>query len=958
MKRNYKINFVFFYTLLSVSYFLSAQNTEFYFQIIHDEPANFYHIKLAEGMAQNSITCITQDAYGQMWFATKEGVVRYDAKNKYYYRHNPKDPNTIGGNFVERIYVAHDSSIWVGTQPAVLSRYNPETDDFTSVLKLEGRRIKAIAQDKHHVFWVTTDKKLYRYDATNDSLKIFHYQNIGLDRLLITRSGKMFITTNETYILEFHPEEETFSKIEILQSDEMKKFRSTASFSLYHLTEDHLGSIWIGTALGFIAKYDVITKKINRYYYIKKSEQKIRTFLTLMFIFEDTQHNLWLGTWFKGLYRISPDRKKIAHFMPDKHNADKISNTIVHSGFQDKAGYLWFGTEFAGINILRKTKKFIIEAFSENKEHSLPGTKLSFVVKDKTGRKWVGSMSDGLYYADKNTPHDYYKHKELSLHKWASTALIDQQQNLWFGMGKNLIKYNPLSKETRIYRHNPDDYNSLPNGNIDCLYQDLDGILWIGTDNGLTRFDEEKNVFNRFSNTADNPRSLSSNYVRSIVADSRNNIWVGTYHGLNKLNKQTGNFTRYLHSYDDQNTISSNIINDLYSLDNNVWIATSGGGLIQYNIENQQFTVFDKDSGLSDNSVKGIEADEHHNLWLTTKHNIVKYDNNTRQFINYDASDGLYKKLYIKNRGLQNLEFVAGFSNKDENGYIYFGGISGITGFHPDSLSVNTFKPPVAIEYFSVNGIKKVIGHNNIYLNSGQNNLKFILTTLNFIQPDKNQYAYKLVGLDTAWHYAGHNSIAEYIQVPPGQYIFQYKGANNDGIWGKVFQTPAIIIAPPYYKTTGFYFSVLFFALIIIAGFVAYRYYLYKKIENQKKKLRYHSSKLKKEDAQRIEAKLNKYLVENKLFLEPDLTLQKLAKVINERPHYVSQVINQLYQKRFHDYINSYRIIEAKKLLITTYLKIEAIAYDSGFNSLSTFNAVFKKETGTTPSKFRKLNQK
>ena len=353
--------------MLYVPVFVSAQNTDITFQTVIAEPADFYHIKLAEGMAQNSITCITQDAYGQMWFATKEGAVRYDAKNKYYYRHNPKDPNTIGGNFVERIYVAHDSSVWVGTQPAVLSKYNPVTDDFTSVLTLDGIRIKGIAQDRHHIFWVTTDKKLYRYDATNKRLKEFHYQNTGLDRLLITRSGKIFVTTNETYILEFHPEQETFTKIEILQPGEMKNFRSTASYSLYHLTEDHSGAIWIGTALGFIAKYATESKKIQRYYFIKNFKQQVKNFLTLMFIFEDAQHNLWFGTWFRGLYRVSPDRKSIARYMPDKQNANKISNILCIRVFKTKQVICGSGRNLRVLIYCGKTKNLLSKPFRKTK---------------------------------------------------------------------------------------------------------------------------------------------------------------------------------------------------------------------------------------------------------------------------------------------------------------------------------------------------------------------------------------------------------------------------------------------------------------------------------------------------------------------------------------------------------------------------------------------------------------
>lgn len=957
MRKKNRIAILLLFLFYTGHYFIYAQRNAVYCQTISNKQTSFYHLKLAEGMAQNSITSINQGSDGQMWFATKEGLVRYDANNMHYYNYQPKDTCSIGGNFVERVYIAHDGAVWVGTQPAVLSKFNPETETFTRVKGINGKRIKGISQDKNHLFWITTNDKLYSYNDKAKTLHSFSYNNIGLDRLLITQSGRIFVTTNERYILEFFPETKTFVKIEILQSGEMHWFRSTTTYSLFHITEDYLGNIWLTTSMGFIVKLDAHTNKQTRYYFTKDYENNADKYLTLMFIFEDNNHMLWFGTWFDGLYRFNPKKNIFSHYMPDEQNTNLISNSIVHSGFQDKAGDLWFGTEFAGINILKKSNKFSIEAYDKNAIYPLPAVKFSFVVKDKNARKWVGTMRNGLYYSDKETPNEYHKYKNLPINYWASTAWVDLSENVWFGIERNLIKYNPDTQKIIIYKHNPDNYNSLPKGRINCIYQDKDSIFWIGTSGGLARFNEKKNIFNRFCYEKTNPKSISSNYITGIVSDSNHDIWVGTNFGLNKLNKQTGNFMTFKHSYDNRNTISSNYINDLLFVKNRIWIATSGGGLVSYNIKKKIFEIYDEKSGFQDNIVKGIEVDNHNNLWITTKHNIVKLDLTTNQFINYDATDGLYKKIYIKNVGLQNLEFDSGFSNKDADGNIYFGGMSGIMTFHPDSLPINHYKPPVIIEYFGVNGVKKKWQKSTINLKTNENNLKFVLSTLNYIQPDKNQYAYKLLGLDSTWHYAGHNNIALYDNIPPGEYIFKYKGANNDGVWGAVYSTVPIVIDAPYYKSSEFYIIILLFILSFVAVFLAYRYYLYRKIERQKQKLRYNSSNLKESDALRIKEKLEKSVVKDKLFLEPDLSLQKLAKIIDERPHYVSQVINQLYQKRFHEYINTYRIAEAKDMLKNTHLKIEAVAYDAGFNALSTFNMVFKKEVGMTPSKFRKKHK-
>ena len=93
-----------------------------------------------------------------------------------------------------------------------------------------------------------------------------------------------------------------------------------------------------------------------------------------------------------------------------------------------------------------------------------------------------------------------------------------------------------------------------------------------------------------------------------------------------------------------------------------------------------------------------------------------------------------------------------------------------------------------------------------------------------------------------------------------------------------------------------------------------------------------------------------------KCFLDERLTINDLAKKINSNRNYLSQIINEHYQTNFNNFINEFRVKEARKLLINTDYQnytIEGIAQTVGFNSKATFNAAFKKFTGVTPSFFR-----
>ncbi len=124
---------------------------------------------------------------------------------------------------------------------------------------------------------------------------------------------------------------------------------------------------------------------------------------------------------------------------------------------------------------------------------------------------------------------------------------------------------------------------------------------------------------------------------------------------------------------------------------------------------------------------------------------------------------------------------------------------------------------------------------------------------------------------------------------------------------------------------------------------------------------KYANTGLKEDEAGRILTGLEQLMQEQKVFLDPEITIEKLAGLANSNRHIVSQVLNERAGRSFYDYINQYRVNEAKRLLLDPQYsnqKIASIAYDAGFNSLSAFNDVFKKMTGATPSQFKKDEQR
>lgn len=956
------------FIVLTNTLFCIAQNP--LIKTIEQAPDNpdvdFYHLRTEGGIEQNSVNWITQDYQGRIWYSTKDGVVKYDAKEFSIYKFNADDPHSITDNFMHQVVDCPDSTIWVAAKG--LSRYRPGTDDFETILTGNYKIIRA-GMDSNGLLWSIDESGiLYRYDGDEvlsfeSDMELVHGNKEQFRDLLITKDDRILILTNQPWFLEFDSKTLTFNAIQFL-GDEMWKSFLRKPFFANRFTEDHNGDIWMGALYGFLVQYDPDTGDFTYHYFQDKDSKRTQT---IMFLTEDSDHNLWFGTWGYGLYQLSPDRKLYRNFLPNEKNRASLSNTIITSAYQDMAGYLWFGTEFTGINILKKNKKFSVLAYDPDVSLTLPPFPYLDAAVDNSDRVWIatdggGSKTtiSGLYYFNKDDEIPHHTGTSIIGDEIRVFSLLYGRDGfLWIGTGNGLFKYHPDNMEVKHYpcKYN-NDYNSPGGNNIISLCEDNNGNIWMGAiHGGLTRFDVENDKFYRFMPDEHNPNSLSYKHVSAINCDSNGDIWAGTLDGLNKFNPETGDFTVFNTQSSDSNALNSSVISCLFKSDGILWIGTQGGGLNQYDLQTKKFSSFQKKDGLPDNNVRAINTDDHGNLWISTTHNISRFNPQTRQITTYTGSDGLSNQMTIEGYGSQKLEFNEEFAHKDVAGYLYFGGIGGMVYFHPDSLPENDFEAPLLIDKLLVNGEEYTIPENQeITLEPNENSLEFTLTLLNYIQPDKNQYAHYLENYDSRWISDGVDHHIEYFDLPKGEYAFHYKAANNDGIWSESSTPLVITIKPRFYQTTIFY--ILLFGLILLVGttFTAYKYYIRKQLKKERELQKYNSSTLSKKEAKNISEKLTETMAKEQLYLQPDLTLYKLAEVLDTKPHSLSQVLNQYHQSGFHAFINKYRIEEAKKMLIETDLKIIAIAYDCGFKSISTFNVAFKKETGMTPSQYRKRN--
>jgi signal transduction histidine kinase/streptogramin lyase len=502
-------------------------------------------------------------------------------------------------------------------------------------------------------------------------------------------------------------------------------------------------------------------------------------------LYQDRAGTLWVGTNGGGLNQFNRAQQKFSHYFPVPNNPNTLNNKDVFAIYEDREGILWVGTETGGLNKFDRQRQKVTHYLNDPENpNSLSHNEVQAIYEDSNGVLWIGTYGGGLnrfnrqhfvsYKNDPDNPNSLNDNYVMSIHE-------DKNKTLWIGTRKGLNQYDrQLDKFVVHYYHDPQNPYSLSHGEVSVIYEDYSGMLWIGTPGG----------------------------------------------GLNKIDLQTktglpGSLVRYQHDTQNPTSLSNDEILSIHEdATGTLWIGTSGGGLNQFDRETQTFTHYKEEDGLANDTVYGILEDEQGYLWLSTNKGLSKFNPKTKIFRNYDVADGL-----------QSNEFNINAYHKSRRGELFFGGINGFNVFDPLKVKDNPYIPPIVITEFKIfnqpvsfkehSPLQQHISETHaITLSYKQSFFSFEFAALNFLQPEKNQYAYKLEGFDQSWNEIGTQRHTNYTYMPHGTYLFRVKGSNNDKVWNEKGTAITITILPPPWKTWWAYTLYAFTILTIIGNYI------------------------------------------------------------------------------------------------------------------------------------------
>jgi ligand-binding sensor domain-containing protein/serine phosphatase RsbU (regulator of sigma subunit) len=791
---------------------------------------DFERISLAQGLSQSIIEGAIQDRVGFLWFATEDGLNRYDGYRFAVLRNDADDPNSLSYNDLKCVVETRDGALWIGTFEGGLNRYDPRTGRFTrfrhdpgNPSSLAADSVRAILEDREGNLWIGTQGGgLDRLDRSSGRFE--HHRPDPADPTALAdgdirvlhedRAGTLWIGTAGGGLARWDPGRKIFVRYSANPSDPT---------ALPHpwvqaIAEDRDGAFWIGTFGGGLVRFDRGTGRATRYPVDPRSPGALPDGKVTALV-EDHEGALWVGTDGGGLARLDRERRRFDVFRNDPTNPHSLSTDRLFSLLEDRSRVLWIGTYGGGLDKLDLgTKKFVTVRRDPNDPRSLSHDIVWSVVEDPEGRIWVGTDSGGLNRIDRKTGEiRHYRHDPRDPTSLASDTVrylyLDSLGNFWVAThGGGLDRFDPATGRFEHHRHDPADPGSIALDELRTVYEDRRGNLWVGTyGGGLDRLDRKSGRFFHLRHDPADPKSLPSDYLRVVFEDSRGELWVGTQGGgLAKFDRDRGTFTTYRTDPRDRTTIGSDFVFAVHeSRRGDIWVATYGGGIALLDRKSGRFRRYTTRDGLPSNSVYGILEDDAGRLWMSTNAGLCRFEPATGSFHTFGARDGL-----------QSDEFNGGSFFESRRGEMFFGGIHGFNSFFPSEIVLNAEPPPVVItdlQLFnrSVRPGEAISGPpllarpieytDSIELAWGQDVVTFEFAALSFASPERNQYRYRLEGFSDEWidARAGRRS-ATFTRLDPGNYVFAVQAANPDGAWNEKGVRLAVRVLPPFWATWWF----------------------------------------------------------------------------------------------------------------------------------------------------------
>lgn len=818
----------------------------------------FEHITVDEGLSHSDAMAVARDRAGFIWIGTNRGLNRYDGYGlkQYMLPINPR--NGLSSNRITALLLAPDQQLWVGAERAGLSYYDAAHDTFHQLIEQALPVASRAAARQLAVSDVTTlvadaERRLW-VGTARDGLFVLSFgpqgQLLALRQLLATvpgrpslaritglardAEGNLWVGSLEAGLL-------------VLRADApggpiLPTALAGRRVSALHL--DRRGDLWVGAErqLFWVAAASRRTRQALVPHALPYHYPRIQA-LRL-----DSFGRLWVGT-LRGLYvweagTSGPETPPLqlaqpARFMPRDGQPHGINSERVHQLLEDDHQLMWVCASAGGLNkVDLRQRAFGRLRYQLTGQVGLNNANnyVNAVYKEEaTNTLWFGSRNGVTAYDLARRTYRTYLSQPTDTVRGVDAATLFRATDgtLWIGTrddGLAALRRSGGHEQLTTYRKLPGGID-LTSSSIEHLAQDGQGSLWVATfSQGLLRLSPDGRLLGHY--TMANAHLPTDQFTYLLYDAPRNVLWASTRNaGLLKLRPTTDSLRvlrQFCYAPGRPNSLPVNYVWPLLLGEQGaLWIGTIGGGLHQLTTDAQGHEVLHSfRRALPETDVESLLPDDAGNLWVGGT-GLYRFTPATRQYLRYDVADGL-----------QSNSFKIGAAARGADGTLYFGGINGITYFQPAAIQANPYPPVVQFTGLRLANQPVAVGQRfngrvvltgplsqpqTVTVKPAENDFSVDFVALNYTNPQKDHYAYRLLGYNPDWVYPGPGQrTASFTNLPPGQYTLQVKADNGEGVWAKVPATMAFVVLAPWYKTGWAY---LLYAAALLGAVALYRHF-------------------------------------------------------------------------------------------------------------------------------------
>ena len=723
-----------------------------------------------DGLPQNSVRAIVQTRDGYLWLGTWGGLARFDGVRFTIF--NRANTPALRDSRITALIEGGDGSLWIGTAAGGLIRlkdgtfeaYRSEGD--TSYEERSRWQIRSIARGMDGGLWIGTSGGGFR------RFKDGRFSRLLMDRLVVRAiledtSRHLWVATSSGVLELTWTEPDTFHVERLLLADRL----------VNGLYQDRAGTIWIAARGGLTR---VNGDRVTTLDLAKGFPAKAALSIT-----GDRDGNLWIGTDGEGLVRMRGeafDRLDVR---------DGLSNGFITALYEDREGSLWIGSN-DGLNRLRDTRFIAFttrEGLSVDSVNSLTST--------RDGTVWIGTDGGGLNELGADGIRAHTTSTGLATN-YVGALFESSDGSLWIS-GDGLVMRRKDGK-VRVYAA----ADGVPAGFVSAIGEDRSGRIVIAGEGPVRELEND-----RFVVYPNQPSRME--YCYSMTRDRRGDLWFATTGGLVQITE------RGHRTYSTRDALPDEGVHSVHEdREGTLWIATVGGLAA---VKQGAIVSFSK-AGLLGEIVFEILDDEAGNLWLHGRQGIIKASKRDLEDYAAKKRQDVPVTVYGLADGLKSTEYSVAYIQRPacrtRDGRLWFATTGGVATINPAVNRVNALVPPVLIETF--NGTHSLEEGRHVEVGPGAVGFEVQYTALSFVSPSRMRFAYRLEGLDPGWIDAGTRRLATYSRVPPGQYRFRVRAANNDGVWNEAGAALAIRVLPYFYQTRWFRGSIVAVLVLMAVG--------------------------------------------------------------------------------------------------------------------------------------------